>query len=178
MALPDLAGPWTGEAYRHIPAGSSYDILDFRFAGLTENRWNYRDQPTLYVASDLAVALAEMARHLDNIAGPGLEPVLRARELYRLTLKLERVLDLRSADVHAALSLAGAPHCFLEKEVARATAHYVRTVADAQAVLVPSMAFLDDPNRWVGVLFLEHLPGDAREFVTSVERERLFRLDP
>jgi hypothetical protein len=80
--------------------------------------------------------------------------------------------------VHDAFSVVGAPHCFLDKEIARATANYIRVTTPAQAVLVPSMAFLDQPHRWVGVLFLEKLPNDVREFIISVERDRVFRLHP
>lgn len=178
MVLRGLVGPWSGEAYRHIPEGSPFDVLDFRFAGAGENRWNYPAQPTLYVAGDIAIALAEFARHLDNNRASGLRTALRARQLYRLHVRLERVLDLRRPDVRATLSIPDAPACFLEKAVARATAHYIRTVTTVQAIIVPSMAFLDEPDRWVGVLFLERLPAAPQAFVSSVERERVFRLEP
>lgn len=46
----------------------------------------------------------------------------------------------------------------------------------AQALLVPSMAFLDAPERWVLVLFLDKLPADHRHFVTALEAAGTFRV--
>ena len=64
MALDPLARPWSGAAFRHIPAGSPVGVLDFRFAGRSaDNRWNAQGEPTVYLASDRGVALAELARH-------------------------------------------------------------------------------------------------------------------
>ena len=58
-----LAG-WSGDAYRHIPKTSPFDVLDFRFAGLgADNRWNTPGQPTLYLAGDEGVLIAEWGRH-------------------------------------------------------------------------------------------------------------------
>jgi len=60
VPLDDLVAPWSGDALRHIPAGSPFDVLDFRFAGLgAENRWNDPGQPTLYLAGDAGVAEIE-----------------------------------------------------------------------------------------------------------------------
>jgi hypothetical protein len=33
MALAGRLQRWSGAALRHIPAGSPYDVLDFRYAG-------------------------------------------------------------------------------------------------------------------------------------------------
>jgi hypothetical protein len=44
-------------------------------------------------------------------------------------------------------------------------------------MLVPSVAFLDDPERWVAMLFLEKLPPDPRQFITAVEALGTFHLD-
>jgi RES domain-containing protein len=149
---------WSGYAYRHIPAGAGYDILDFRFAGLIgNNRWNVAGERTLYVAADSGVVIAEFAPHLEHNWPhvPGSQTL--ARELYRLHLSIDTLLDLRDRRVMDALFVENAPHCFLDQSIARATADYVRRATRAQALLVPSMAFLDDPARWVGVIFLENL---------------------
>ena len=60
MTLSRYLQRWSGTALRHIPAGSPYDVLDFRFAGRgTDNRWNQSDSPTLYLAGDEGVLIAE-----------------------------------------------------------------------------------------------------------------------
>src|SRR4051812_16670198 len=54
-----------------IPDGAIYDILDFRLAGQShENRWNVYGEPTLYLASDHRVAIADFARHFYEEALP------------------------------------------------------------------------------------------------------------
>ena len=53
MALGDFLEPWSGFGVRHIPEGSPYGILDFRFSSRAKNnRWNVEGQPTLYLASE------------------------------------------------------------------------------------------------------------------------------
>jgi RES domain-containing protein len=52
--------PWTGAAYRHISARANPDVLDFGFVGLnTDNRWNTAAEPSLYLAGDPGVIIAE-----------------------------------------------------------------------------------------------------------------------
>jgi RES domain-containing protein len=80
-----ILAPWTGLAYRHIPAGSPYSVLDFRFAGSSsDNRWNVAGEPTLYLAGDYGVVLAEYARHFDHERALREPQLLHARQLYRL----------------------------------------------------------------------------------------------
>ena len=160
--------------YRHLPEGSPYDVLDFRYAGRDPaNRWN-EGEPTLYLASDEAVALAELARHFDEARTPGLARLVE-RRLYRLEVGLEHVLDLCAPGAWERLGLTDAPGCFLDKTVARATAHYARYGLGMQAIRVPSVAFLDDLTRWCLVVFLERATAG---FVSRVERGALFRLQP
>lgn len=90
---------------------------------------------------------------------------------------LNAVLDLRQAPVRSALGLHGGTRRFLDGEVARATATFIRRTTSAQALLVPSVAFLDDASCWNLVLFLEKLPGDLNEFVT-VRTAGTFRVAP
>lgn len=142
-------------------------MLDTRFAGLAgDNRWNAAGQPTLYLASDLGVVLAEFARHLRDERGLSSRQS-QARSVYRLGLRLSAVLDLRQPRVRGALGLQGGARRFLDRRVARATAQYVRTTTPIEAVLVPPMAFLDDPTRSNLVLFLEKLPADLSSFITA-----------
>src|SRR3712207_4323676 len=115
-SLERFVRPWSGVGIRHIPAGSPFGPLDFRFAGLAEtNRWNVRGEPTLYLASDRGVALAEFARHLQDDRVPGFAPRTVERAVFRLTVTVQRVLDLRDSAVSEALGLTGAPRVFLER---------------------------------------------------------------
>jgi RES domain-containing protein len=168
MALSAYLQRWSGDAYRHIPAGSRYDVLDVRFAGRgADNRWNEPGQPTLYLAGDEGVLIAEWGRHFAIDRAPELERKTVERSVYRLTLSLDAVLDLRMTAVWHELSLERAPYCFLEFPVARATANFVRVTTEVQGILVPSVGFLDKLDRWCLVLFLEKLPA-LEHFVAAV----------
>ncbi|MBM2811697.1 MAG: hypothetical protein HW416_2456 [Chloroflexi bacterium] len=181
MPVASFLRPWAGFAFRHIPAGSPYDVLDFRFAGLAaNNRWSYPGQPTLYLASDPSVALAEFARHLRDDRSSNAAAGAVERALFRLHVTIEEHLDLRNPALLEELALHSAPTCFLDRTIARAVAEYLRRTTPAQALLAPAMAFLDDPDRWILVLFLEKLPMKPGRFVNSVQSEGSFRvsLDP
>jgi len=153
---------------RHIPAGSRLDVLDTRFAGLAaDNRWNEAGEPTFYLAGDLGVALAEYARHLRDDVGFSSTPTAHERAVYQVAVEVQAVLDLREPRVRSAIGLAGGRRRFLNRAVARATAHFLRQTTSAEALLVPSIAFLDDPSRWNLVLFLDKLPTDTSSFMRA-----------
>jgi RES domain-containing protein len=161
--------PWSGAALRHIPADSPFGVLDFRFAGRgADNRWNEPGQPTLYLAGDEGVLIAEWGRHFATNRTDRLRQLTVQRSVYRLDLSLDHVLDVRDRAVCAALALDTAPSCFLDRGVARATAHFVRSATATQALLVPSLGFLDDLERWCLVVFLEKLSPDPLDFIASV----------
>jgi RES domain-containing protein len=173
--------PWSGTACRHISDGAAYDILDFRLAGRNhENRWNVYGEPTLYLASDHRVAIAEFARHFhEDVSPPGgrSERIIRravARRIYDLNIRIEHTLDLRDASLCAALSLENAPYCFLDRAIARATAQFLRQTTPAQAILVPSMALFDQAERYTIVLFLDKLSTEPHTFITAVEPDGVF----
>lgn len=171
MAISRRHGPWVGAAYRHIRAGSDHDVLDFTFAGTDRlNRWNTPPAPTLYLNGDPGVLVAEWGRQLSEVYASDLEVQPIRREAYRLHLRLDAVIDLRNPNVTAALDRADAPHCFMDREIARSTARYLRETTPAQALLVPSIAFLDDLTRWNLVVFLDKLPADLRQWIHRVER--------
>ncbi len=169
MALARQMKPWSGSAFRHIPAGSPFDVLDFRYAGRAAgNRWNEPGSPTLYLAGDEGVLIAEWGRHFAMNRTAQLQEMTVERSAYALALSLAHVLDLRHAAVCASLSLDNASACFQDIEIARATAYFVRRTTTAEAMLVPSMAFLDRPERWCLVVFLEKLPPDPRQYISAV----------
>ena len=180
MSLDEFIRPWSGSAYRHLPADSPYAPTDFRFAARSsENRWNEAGKPTLYLASDTGVAIAEFARHITRDYQPGLLSSPLKRRMFRFGLRLDSVLDFCSPEAWSALSqLPTAPQSFLDKALARATANYVRVATSAVAIRVPSVAFLDDLTRWSLVVFLDKLPSDPEKFVTDVEEEAVIYVGP
>jgi RES domain-containing protein len=180
MALQDRIGPWSGYAVRHIPdtPDKTYDIYNFSYCDRSnENRWNVAGEPTLYLAKEKDVALAEYARHFKVDRTPGLAAKTYRRKVYRFQVQLDRVLDLGQPEVWAELSLMAAPTCFKDKSVARATAQFIRYTTQAQAILVPSVAFLDDLTQWCLVLFLEKLVPNPRTFLPSVRQDGYFQID-
>jgi RES domain-containing protein len=179
MSLLDFLEPLTVHAVRHIPdhPTRTYDIYDFSYCGRgSENRWNVAGEPTLYLAKEKDVALAEYARHFRVDRTPSLAARTYRRRVYRFEVRLEGVIDLTRTQVWHELSLQNAPDCFKDKSIARATAHFIRNTTPARAILVPSIAFLDDRSRWCLVLFLEKLPADAREFLPSVVPDGFFQI--
>src|SRR3954452_10655947 len=150
---------WTGKGCRHIPDGSPFGVLDTKYSSRArENRWNQQGEPTLYLASDHGVLIAEFARHLHDQRTEEIGRATLSRRIFDVDLSVEHVLDLRDPNVCAAMSLSDAPHCFLDREVARATAGFLRRTTEVEALLLPSVAFLDQLERWVMAIFLDKLP--------------------
>jgi hypothetical protein len=56
-----------------------------------------------------------------------------------------------------------------DRGIARYAAARIRNETDAQAMLVPSIAFLDDLTRWNLVVFLEKLPTDSASWIHRTE---------
>lgn len=167
VRVGDLVRPWSGTGLRHIPSGSPYGLLDFRFAGLaTDNRWNDVGVAAVYLASDRAVAVAEFARHLADRPEPTRARLVR-RTLYELDVHLDRLLDVRDPRLLRTIGLERTDQ-FLDRDLAAATARYLRELAGVEALLVPPIAFLDDPERWNAVLYLDRLGPDPSRFVTAV----------
>lgn len=177
LSLADRIGPWAGTAYRHIPADAGYDIRDLRYAGRrSSGRWHWQGQPTLYLASDAAVAVAEFARHLAVDRGGGAVPARRA--VYEIRVKLERVVDLRDATVLRLIGRADAPECWLDPRIARAVATFFRDALEIQGLLVPSVVHLDEPTRHNVVCFLENLPDNPRTFLPRARRRSTVSVEP
>lgn len=176
-SLADLVRPWEGIAYRHIPADAGYDVRDLRFAGRrSDGRWHWRGQPTLYLATDAAVAIAEFARHLAVDRGGALIPARRA--VYQLGVRLARTIDLRDPAVLSLIGRDDAPQCWLDERIARAVATFFRDALQVEAMLVPSVAHLDAPDRFNIVCFLENLPANPRAFLPRARRRATVTVEP
>ena len=176
-ALVDEIRPWSGTAFRHIPADAPFDVRDLRFAGRrSAGRWHWQGQPTLYLASDAGVAIGEVARHLAVDRGGAAIPSTRA--VYEVRLEVDRSLDLRQRSVLAMIGRDDAPQCWLDERIARATATFFRDTLGVQALLVPSVASLDAPGRFNVVAFLENLPDRVRSFLPRARRRSVVTVEP
>ena len=112
------------------------------------NRWSGPGEPTIYLGSDTAVALAEFARHLDGDASP---PV---GVLWTVDVQLDRVLDLRTPKAHPELRGTDSAGWALDRERCRSLVAALRHEG-FQGLMVPSVAFLDQPEHWNLVVFVE-----------------------
>ena len=176
-SLNDRIGPWSGTAFRHIPADGGYDIRDLRYAGRRSGgRWHWQGQPTLYLASDAAVAIAEFARHLAVDRGGRATPARRA--VYELGVRLTRTVDLREPAVLRLIGREDAPECWLDQRISRAVGTFFRDSLGVEAILVPSVAHLDDPARFNVVCFLENLPENPRAFLPRARRRSTVTVEP
>ena len=136
--MDKFLAPWSGSALRHIPKGSPYGVLDFRFAGKSsENRWNYEGEPTVYLSSDHSVALAEFSRHFDENRSARLRDEVITRAVFRIGLQLNTLINICDLATCDALKIKNAPYCFLQKSLAREIAHSLRKTAKTQPPLVP-----------------------------------------
>lgn len=129
-------------------------------------RWSDAGAPTVYLASDIGVALAEWGRHV---------PVDEGREpsgLWRVPVRLERAADLRRlspAGVEGLARLAGIADppwpggqpWVLDAALTREVAAWLRYASGVDGLLVPSVAFLDDPGRGNLVVFVPDDEGAA-----------------
>jgi RES domain-containing protein len=162
--------PWTGIAYRHVRANANRDVLDFSFAGtFGRNRWNQPGEPTLYLAGDPGVLVAEWGRQLLASVSADVAAQTIERDVYRLHLRLDRTLDLRSPAVARQLGVTDLAAQATDRDAARAIAARVRSTTTAQAILVPSIAFIDDLTRWNLVVFLDRTPTDTAAWIRRVD---------
>jgi RES domain len=142
----DLTG-YAGPGFCHVPARQPLDVERLAEADADDDRWNEPGEPTIYLALDLPLALAEYARH----AGPD-----DARDLIRFDVGLDGVADLRPRD--GSTDAAGVAE-IADRTVARRIASGFRERPDCRGLLVPSLAFPDDPARANLVVFADRLPG-------------------
>lgn len=171
--------PWQGTVYRHLPTGSPYGPLDSRFSARSrENRWNQAGEPTLIFASDQALLIQEFTRHLARDRDASLAPLYRARQLFQIELRLDRVFDLTDAATIAALGIEDAPECFNHRAAARATAGFLRHTRHADGLLVPSLLAPGDSTRWNLVVFLDQLLDPLDAITHRVTPLETFQLDP
>lgn len=172
MNLRQYLNPWQGTGYRHQPANSPYPVTDPRFLGINAGRWNRTGEKAYYVACDPSVMATEFARWLKTEAGA---VVPSARDVFELDIKLDRVLDLRTSAVQAALGITSITdffqwdHCQTYAAMAR--------ISDAEAILVPPMGTLDKPDTWNLIIFTEAFNGTT-SFVQQYRHVNVILVKP
>ena len=139
-------------AYCHVPDGGPFSPRELARSDEPE-RWSGPRQPTIYLAGDVGVAIAELGRHTPHLPTEAPD----RRRLLRIAATFDRVLDLTRPEVLRALALDAGPGQFVDRDHARAVATEIRESGDCEALLVPSVAFLDQPWRWNLVVFAERL---------------------
>ena len=138
--------------------GPLVDRLDPRDLASSERaqRWSDAGAPTVYLASDIGVALAEWGRHV---------PVRSDRDdsaLWCVPVRLRHAVDLRPgrepeavSGAHGAAGLARDDRgWYLDQETTRDLAARLRYEDGVDGLIVPSVAFLDDPSRGNIVVFV------------------------
>ncbi|MFL5672694.1 MAG: RES family NAD+ phosphorylase [Chloroflexota bacterium] len=129
------------------------------------NRWSAEGEPTIYLASDPGVGLAELGRHWDE------QP--DECSVWSVRLTLDAAADLRDPGIRAALGLPEDRTWVLDADRCSALASRLRSEGMHDGMVVPSVAFLDDPSRWNAVVFVDRLTrslGEAVRVGTTVLR--------
>ncbi len=171
---PAAGASFHGVAFCHVPADEPIRLEKLVADDGGDDRWNVRGEPTVYLATEPAVAIAELARHLD--LGPA-DDLVR-RRLLGLSMTVEGLLDLRRPEIRRAVDAPDDVEAFRDYALARATAHRARSREGARGLLVPSMAFLDDPSRANLVLFMEHLGGELGPLVRAQHEAGIVEVRP
>jgi RES domain-containing protein len=152
---------WTIAPIRTTP----FDVSELVIS--SGNRWSLIGQPTLYLASDPGVALAEAGRHWGRTAGD--------IALWSVRVTLDAVADLRRRDQWSSLTIPADPCWLLDRERCRGIASRLRSDGDADGLIVPSAALLDDPARYSIVVFVERLRRDLSAMVEPCRMEQLLQ---
>jgi hypothetical protein len=163
LDLAALAEPFGGLLHCHAPAGEDFSIAGLGQIDDGRDRWGAPRLRTAYLASDPGVALAEYARHCQPDGGP------ERRCLHAVRLEPVALLDLRRPEVLDALGLPSGARQFTERAVARRTATAIRSTGATPGLIVPSMAFLDQPDRFNVVLFVELVRGGLETVVSGAQ---------
>jgi len=142
--------PWSGITFCTGPRDESLDVA--RLVTRDSNRWSDNDEPTLYLAGDPGVAMAELGRHWGERGAPA--------AVWSLRVDLAAVIDLREPAAQRSLGLPEDPAWILNVEGCRAMAAGLRERGDCDGIIVPSAAVVDDPSRWNAVIFVERLRTD------------------
>jgi hypothetical protein len=121
-----------------------------RLVSTDGGRWSRPGQPTIYLAADPGVALAEFGRHMPT-NGDG-----AVGSLWMLRVALDEVAELRDTPNGVVL----------DQDRCRGLADDLRREG-VPALMVPSVAFLDNRQRFNVVIFAEALGGGVAEVIRA-----------
>ena len=169
--LEALVRPFGGRVHCHSPADRPFSYAALARTDDGRDRWGGPGLRSVYLASDPAVAIAEYARHRDPAA-----PADR-RRICAFRLGAVRLLDVRDDEAAQVLGVPLGPTAFLDRERARRIGRAIRAAGLCQGLIVPSMAFLERPERFNIVLFVEQLDVDLERLLTDPEVVGEIRLD-
>jgi RES domain-containing protein len=154
---------WDEPLYCHVPLDTPFEPDTIAGHGEAGDRWSHPGEPTTYVASDAGVALGELARH--QPAGRPQPLARRIVGLYPQQGALRGLVDLRDPAIRRALAIAdGATWCF-DRRLARQVAAALRSEPRHRGLIVPSLAFPDQPSRCNVVLFADRYPAPFGELL-------------
>ena len=143
-----LASPFAATAYFCAPDASAFEMD--ALVTTDGNRWSSPGEPTIYLAGDAGVALAEYGRHATTTDSGDVH-------IWRVNLALDAALDLRNEEARSMLGFAADPGWFLDSNRCRSLARRLRAGRSVDGLIVPSVAMLDQPSRWNAVVFVDRL---------------------
>jgi RES domain-containing protein len=133
-----------------VCSGPVVERLDVdRIVSSSGNRWSADGEPTLYLAGDAGIALAEVGRHWSPDDGPS--------RLWQVRVDLAAAIDLRDEATRTAVGVPTDPGWFLDRERCQEVGSRLRGLPRCDGLIVPSVAFLDDRSRWNAVVFIDRL---------------------
>jgi RES domain-containing protein len=157
-AVSDLvapAKPFAGTAY----FATVEPVLDVEDTVTTQgNRWSQAGEPTVYLAGDPSVALAELARHSAPDEAPD-------GVIWSVAVRLDAPVDLRDPAIRRAYADDGAAK-WLDHDWCRSLAGELRATGAHDGLIVPSAAMLDRPERLNVVVFVERLRRPLEDALT------------
>ena len=162
MSIADLTVAWSGIVMRHRPAGSTRSVLDDTHLGIaSDNRWSAAGVRAYYFASDVGLVAAEHARHIAIDVPRGHAERLE-RSVFSAPVSLDCVLRLTDPAVVVAMGAKPIETWILDLARTQAAASYLRSqVARLQGLIVRSVAFLDQPDRFNLVVYRDAIDPDT-----------------
>jgi RES domain-containing protein len=161
----------SGELWCHVPAGAPFDPGVLARPDDPDDRWSTPGTETAYFAGDPLIAVAEFARH-------GSADASDARDLVRVTVTGLSVVDLRDAADRAIVGLGTYADALLDRASTRAAAARLRSAPGCQGIVVPSAAFLDAPDRFNLIVFIEQLDRPLAELLSDPRVIGTLSLEP
>jgi RES domain-containing protein len=146
--LADAGDPFAAQGWSSGPAAP--DLRPDAWVTRERNRWSDDGEPTVYIAGDPGVALAEIGRHQPETPGDRIA-------FWTVQVSLGAALDFRDPAVRDRWGLSADPRWLLDRGRCRGLAARVRRSTRVEGIVVPSVACLDDWSRWNVVVFVERL---------------------